>query len=63
LPIIKEPFKKLANLGESTQRLINENFHYISPVGKEKEGVEGFEAWCHKQNLEVIKTAQEYIAT
>jgi len=59
----KEQLKKPIDLTEQNKRIIDENFYYISPVGQEKIGLEGFEAWCHKQNLEPSKTALEYIST
>ena len=58
-----EPLRKTVDLDEETKLLIEKNFYYISPVGQEKIGLDGFEAWCHKQNLETAKTAREYITT
>ncbi|MBF0483894.1 MAG: hypothetical protein HQL25_04215 [Candidatus Omnitrophica bacterium] len=43
--------------------LINERFYYISPLGEELTGLEGFQAWCIKQNVPLEKTASEYTKT
>ncbi|MCB9771349.1 MAG: hypothetical protein H6754_02215 [Candidatus Omnitrophica bacterium] len=50
-------------LKQSEQQLIDENFYYVSPIGEEKIGVDGFQSWCTKQNLELGKTAHEYVLT
>ena len=59
----KELPKNPIDLDEQTTRLINEHFYYISPIGQEKIGLAGFQAWCQKQNLDTVKTAREYILT
>ena len=58
-----EPIRQKSNLKEQTKRLINDNFYYVTPLGREQIGLEGFETWCQKQNLEVTKTAEEYVTT
>ena len=50
-------------LDQQTQGLINAHFYYVSPLGEEKKGLDGFEAWCHKQGLDTAKTAKEYVST
>jgi len=55
--------RKPTDLNGQTKNIINANFYYVSPVGEERFGLEGFEAWCHKHDLDVTKTAQEYIST
>ena len=59
----KELLRKPTELNEQIKNIINENFYYISPIGQERIGLEGFEAWCNKHDLDVAKTAQEYIST
>jgi len=59
----KERLRKPADLNEQTKNIIDTNFYYVSPIGQEKIGLEGFEAWCHKHDIDVAKTAQEYIST
>jgi len=59
----KELINRPTDLNAQTKDIINANFYYISPVGQEKIGLDGFEAWCHKQNLDIAKTAQEYMRT
>ncbi|EKD24466.1 MAG: hypothetical protein ACD_81C00009G0004 [uncultured bacterium] len=46
-----------------TKKDIEENFMAITPYGEMKEGLEGFEYWCDKQQLSVVKTANEYEKT
>ncbi len=55
--------KKENSLDEQTIQAINKNFYYISPRGTEEIGVNGFEEWCHKQKLDINKTASEYLST
>ncbi len=43
--------------------LINDRYLYISPTGEERQGWEGFLAWCEKTNQDPTKTAREYIST
>ncbi len=50
-------------LEENIEKVINENFLIITPIGEEKEGLDGFQYWCKKSNLPVEKTAKEYIQT
>jgi anti-anti-sigma regulatory factor len=59
----KELLRKPTELNEQIKNIISANFYYVSPVGQEKIGLEGFEAWCRKHDLDVAKTAQEYIST
>jgi len=43
--------------------IINKNYLTITPQGQILSGVVGFNYWCVKQNLDVEKTAIEYIET
>lgn len=45
------------------EKSINAKFLIITPIGEEKEGVEGFKYWCKKFNLPIQKTIKEYIQT
>ncbi len=45
------------------QKLINNNFLYITPRGTMLEGLEGFVVWCHERNIDPIKTAITYQET
>ncbi len=58
---IAPPAPGLVNQVE--QQLIDENFYFVSPIGEEKIGYDGFQAWCAKQDLDIIKTAHEYALT
>jgi DNA-binding Lrp family transcriptional regulator len=42
---------------------IDDKYLIISPAGEKKEGWEGFVYWCEKNNLPVLKTANEYLKT
>lgn len=46
-----------------SKKAINENFLYITPVGTEQKGWEGFIYWCRERKLELIPTAVQYIQT
>jgi len=48
---------------EGVSKIINENYLFISSIGEIKVGVEGFIYWCNKNNLDPVKTANEYIDT
>ncbi|HCC84261.1 MAG TPA: hypothetical protein DEP87_01090, partial [Candidatus Pacebacteria bacterium] len=49
-------------LPTSSVRVINQNFLFITPTGEKLEGISGFEAWCQKHNLSLVKTSHEYVA-
>jgi len=51
------------SLPTNTSTIINENFLTITPQGQILPGVVGFYHWCAKQNLDIKKTAPEYIKT
>ncbi len=51
------------SLPEDIQARINGNFYLITPSGISMDGVEAFRFWCQKQNLGVVKTAEEYVVT
>ncbi len=48
---------------KATVDLINDRYLYISPIGEERQGWEGFIAWCEKTKQDPVKTAIEYIST
>ena len=50
-------------IDENIKREINNNFLYISPIGEIKEGFDGFVFFCNHNNLDPVKTANEYINT
>ncbi|MFH1789844.1 MAG: HTH domain-containing protein [bacterium] len=45
------------------KKIIDNNYLIITPAGKIKKGFDGFIYWCNKQNLNINKTAFEYIKT
>ena len=64
--LIKEKIKHIEDklfIESSIEKIINENFLFVTPSGEEKEGLEGFKYWCNKFNLPVEKTTKEYIKT
>ena len=42
---------------------INSNFYTVTPLGVEKEGIDGFKYWCEKRGYPLQKTASEYVLT
>jgi hypothetical protein len=48
---------------EVSLKFINSNFYTVTPLGIEKEGIEGFKYWCEKRNYPLQKTANEYLVT
>jgi len=50
-------------IDKEAKKYIEENFMVITPQGEMKEGLTGFEYWCDKQQLSVVKTANEYEKT
>lgn len=55
------PSKQSPLIDETINTIINENFYYVSALGQEALGKEGFEQWCHKHHLDITKTAGEYV--
>lgn len=43
--------------------VIEKNYLFIAPTGEMREGIEGFLYWCRRNNLDVNKTAGEYVKT
>jgi phosphoribosylpyrophosphate synthetase len=43
------------------QKIINENFLFISSKGKRIDGLKGFIAWCKKRNFDIAQKANEYV--
>jgi len=43
--------------------LIENNYIYLSPSGKFKKGLEGFEDWCNRNNFNINKEKQQYVKT
>jgi hypoxanthine-guanine phosphoribosyltransferase len=51
----------IENLPIKIFQIIEKNYLFITPSGKKLNGVNGFFAWCQKQNLSFKKTANEYV--
>lgn len=60
---IKEGQDKLDFTDKISQKLIKDNFLYITPRGTILEGLEGFVVWCQERKLDPIKTAVTYQET
>lgn len=43
------------------QKIIDENYLLITPMGEKKQGMEAFLYWCDKTAQQVGKTAKEYV--
>lgn len=50
-------------IDQDTLSLINDRYLFISPIGEEKKGWEGFLAWCQKTKQDPVKTAKEYVTS
>lgn len=50
-------------IAKEIKKQIEKTFLIITPIGERKEGLEGFEYWCEKNNLPIKKTATEYLNT
>lgn len=50
-------------IDKGTKKIIEENYLLISPEGNLHSGWRGFVFWCQRNNLEVKKTASEYVIT
>lgn len=59
----EEKEEKKYSIDKKVQKIINENYLFITPAGQRKEGIEGFINWCEKTNQPIEKTVLEYIAT
>lgn len=59
----KEIDEKEFIIDKRTKKIIDDNYLIITPSGEKKEGMLGFIYWCQKNDLNVPKTAREYIKT
>lgn len=48
---------------DAEKEFLANNFLIISDMGNLLEGIEGFQLWCEKRNLPVLKTLHEFIKT
>ncbi len=46
---------------EKTKKIIEGNFLYITPMGTEQKGFEGFVYWCNERTLDLNKMAISYM--
>lgn len=53
----------LLSFDKNKRKIIEDNYLTITPSGERKEGLEGFSYWCSKNNLDVNKTASDYVKT
>ena len=62
---IKEthPLARREILDKSLKKIIDGNYLLITPGGDILRGVDGFENWCQKNGLSLVKTAAEYVTT
>ena len=57
-----DKIKRVA-IKKDVEKIINENFLFITPTGETKTGIDGFIYWCDKTGQEPVKTASEYVKT
>ncbi len=60
---ILEKKNTLANFSfnQKIEKILEQEFYYISPIGKEYFGKTGFILWCQKRNFDIQKKATEYL--
>ncbi len=51
------------NIDHATADFLHQSFLLINEIGEMKEGIDGFEIWCHQRKLPVEKTITEFIKT
>lgn len=63
--LLKEPARKEKqyHVDARTKKIIENRYLIITPGGEKKGGMDGFVYWCHKNNLDIAKTASDYIKT
>ncbi len=62
--LLKEkPDRENEIIDSAKKDIIEKNYLIITPSGEKKDGFTGFNYWCNKNNLDVPKTADEYIKT
>jgi hypothetical protein len=59
----KQERSSMVEISNQLKEKINKKYLVITPSGEKKEGIEGFEYWCNKNNLPIEKTVKEYIKT
>jgi len=55
--------KEKSEIDTITRKIVEEHYLIITPSGEKKEGLDGFEYWCQKNNLDITKTAHDYVTT
>ncbi|KUK49629.1 MAG: hypothetical protein XD75_0378 [Parcubacteria bacterium 33_209] len=63
IPSQKKDIKNHINFSGDVEKIINDNFLFITSMGEAKEGIDGFISWCNRNNLNPIKTSMEYKKT
>ena len=51
------------SIDKKTLELLDDNYLVITPTGEKKDGFDGFVFWCRRNNLDIKKTAKEYVKT
>ncbi len=47
-------------LSKKNNLIIEKNFYFVSPTGRELKGINGFETWCQQRGFDVRKKANEF---
>ena len=50
-------------INDTEKAFLQDNFNLFTETGNQLEGIEAFEKWCAKQNLQLQKTITEYLKT
>jgi len=61
--IKKEAHDNKVDIDSKIKKIIDDNYLIITPKGEQRLGFDGFVYWCQKNNLDVLKTAQDYVQT
>ncbi len=63
IPSQQKDIKNNVVFSDDLEKIINDNFLFITSTGEIKEGTDGFVFWCDHNNLDPIKTGIEYKKT
>jgi len=56
-----EKTSQINNVPQEIEKIINDNFLYITPLGEYFEGSKGFLKWCKERKFSIEKQAEQYV--
>jgi hypothetical protein len=59
--IASEKLEDVNNIPQKFQKIINDNFLNITPLGEYLEGINGFSKWCRERKLNIDTQAEKYV--